>query len=77
MCPGPEQVLLGSRPRTRVICDRAADAALDILDPAGDLHATAGYRKHVAGVLLRRAVAEAYRRAARRGAAATGKPGRG
>ena len=27
------------------------------------LHASAGYRKHVAGVLLRRAVAEAYGRA--------------
>jgi len=40
------------------------DAAAGILDPAGDLHATAGYRKHVAGVLLRRAVAEAYGNAA-------------
>jgi hypothetical protein len=38
----------------------AADAALDILDPSDDLHATAGYRKHVTGVLLRRAVAAAY-----------------
>ena len=43
---------------------RAAEAALDILDPPGDLHATAPYRKHVAGVLLRRAVAEAFGRAA-------------
>jgi aerobic carbon-monoxide dehydrogenase medium subunit len=42
----------------------AAQAALDILDPPGDLHAPAGYRKHVAGVLLRRAVAEAFQRAA-------------
>jgi hypothetical protein len=44
-----------------------ARGAVDILDPVGDrhdppgdLHAPAGYRKHVAGVLLRRAVAEAF-----------------
>ena len=61
-CHGPERVLLGTRadPATLV---RAAQAALDILDPPGDLHAPAGYRKHVAGVLLRRAVAEAFERA--------------
>jgi aerobic carbon-monoxide dehydrogenase medium subunit len=62
-CHGPERVLLGTRadPATLV---RAAAAALDILDPPGDLHAPAAYRKHVAGVLLRRAVAEAFQRAA-------------
>jgi aerobic carbon-monoxide dehydrogenase medium subunit len=62
-CHGPERVLLGTRadPATLV---RAAEAALEILDPPGDLHAPAGYRKHVAGVLLRRAVAEAFGRAA-------------
>ena len=38
----------------------AADAARDIMNPAGDLHATAGYRKHVAGILLRRAVTTAF-----------------
>ena len=70
-CAGSEQVLLGSAADPGVL-RRAADAALDILDPGGDLHATAGYRKHVAGVLLRRAVAEAYGRAAWPGAAATG-----
>ncbi len=58
-CPEPERVLLGTRadPATLRL---AARAALDVLDPPGDLHATAGYRKHVAGVLLRRAVAEAF-----------------
>ena len=61
-CTRSEQVLLGSAADPGDL-RRAADAALDILDPAGDLHATAGYRKHVAGVLLRRAVAEAYARA--------------
>ena len=76
-CAGSEQVLLGSAADPGDL-RRAADAALDILDPAGDLHATAGYRKHVAGVLLRRAVAGAYGRAARPAdTAATGQPGRG
>jgi len=58
-CAGLEQALLGSRadPGTLRL---AADAAAGLLDPADDLHTTAGYRKHVAGVLLRRAVAEAY-----------------
>ncbi len=61
-CAASEQALLGSRADPEVL-RRAAGAALDILDPVGDLHATAGYRKHVAGVLLRRAVAGAYGRA--------------
>ncbi len=61
-CGGSEQALLGSAADPEAL-RRAADTALDILDPADDLHATAGYRKHVAGVLLRRAVAEAYGRA--------------
>jgi carbon-monoxide dehydrogenase medium subunit len=51
--------LAGPGPATGAL-RRAADAALGILDPPGDLHATADYRKHAAGVLLRRAVAEAY-----------------
>jgi CO/xanthine dehydrogenase FAD-binding subunit len=75
-CAGSEQVLLGSAADPGDL-RRAADAALDVLDPVGDLHATAAYRWHVAGVLLRRAVAEAYGRAAPPGAAATGQPGRG
>jgi phytoene dehydrogenase-like protein len=56
---GCERALLGSRADTGTL-SLAADAAAGILDPADDLHATAGYRKHVAGVLLRRAVAKAY-----------------
>lgn len=62
-CHGPERVLLGTRADPATLVD-AAQAALDVLEPPGDLHAPAGYRKHVAGVLLRRAVAEAFRRAA-------------
>jgi aerobic carbon-monoxide dehydrogenase medium subunit len=61
-CRGSEQALLGTR-ADPVALRRAAEAALDVLDPADDLHATASYRKHVAGVLLRRAVTEAFRNA--------------
>ena len=62
-CAGSERALLGS-PADPGTLRLAVAAALDILDPADDLHATAGYRRHVAGVLLRRAVAEAYGNAA-------------
>jgi carbon-monoxide dehydrogenase medium subunit len=61
-CAGSEQVLAGTRADPATL-RAAAQAALDRLDPAGDLHATAAYRQHVAGVVLRRAVAEAYGRA--------------
>jgi hypothetical protein len=37
--------------------------AADTLDAPGGLHAPADYRRHVACVLLRRAVAEAFRQA--------------
>jgi aerobic carbon-monoxide dehydrogenase medium subunit len=62
-CAGSERALLGSAADPEALRG-AAGAALDILDPAGDLHATADYRRHLAGVLLRRAVAQAYGRAA-------------
>jgi len=62
-CTGSEQALAGRRADPGPL-RLATDAALDILDPVGDLHATASYRKHVAGVLLRRAVTEACRNAA-------------
>jgi aerobic carbon-monoxide dehydrogenase medium subunit len=62
-CAGSERALLGSAADPEAL-HAAAGAALDILDPAGDLHATADYRRHLAGVLLRRAVAQAYGRAA-------------
>jgi aerobic carbon-monoxide dehydrogenase medium subunit len=62
-CTASEQALRGRRATAASL--RLAEAAvLDTLDPAGDLHATAGYRKHAAGVLLRRAVAAAYDNAA-------------
>jgi aerobic carbon-monoxide dehydrogenase medium subunit len=52
----------------KIIEDRGlsvvADAVRDGIDPTGDLHATAAYRKDVAGTLTARALRDAYRRAA-------------
>lgn len=39
--------------------DAAVAALADDLDPPGDIHGSAAYRLHLAGVLLRRAVAQA------------------
>jgi aerobic carbon-monoxide dehydrogenase medium subunit len=62
-CTGSERVLTGTRADPTAL-RQAVEAALDLLDPADDLHATASYRKHLSGVLLRRAVAEAFENAA-------------
>ncbi|MBV9594650.1 MAG: xanthine dehydrogenase family protein subunit M, partial [Actinobacteria bacterium] len=39
------------------------EPVLDVIDPDGDIHATAEYRRHLAGVLAVRAVREARDRA--------------
>jgi aerobic carbon-monoxide dehydrogenase medium subunit len=61
-CAEAEDILAG-QPFDDARCGAAADAARDVLEPSGDLHASAGYRKDVAGTLLHRAVTEAYDRA--------------
>ena len=45
---------------------RAADAARAHVEPEADIHATADYRRHLAGVLTARALAGAYRQAQER-----------
>jgi carbon-monoxide dehydrogenase medium subunit len=55
--------LLRGRPPEPAELTRAADAVRDTVTPSDDLHATAGYRKDVAGTLLTRAVTAACRRA--------------
>jgi carbon-monoxide dehydrogenase medium subunit len=68
--PGPvraataERVLAGSRP-SEALWQAAADAVRSAIDPDSDLHASADYRRHVAGVLTVRALREALGRAGR------------
>jgi CO/xanthine dehydrogenase FAD-binding subunit len=40
--------------------DAAADLAMELLEPEGDIHATADYRRHLARVLTRRVVRRAF-----------------
>jgi CO/xanthine dehydrogenase FAD-binding subunit len=51
--------LNGTRLDAAVVADVARDAAAE-LDPGGDLHASAGYRKHLAAVLAARVLHAAY-----------------
>jgi carbon-monoxide dehydrogenase medium subunit len=53
-----EAVLRGATPGDELWADAAA-AVSAAVEPSGDIHATAEYRKHVAGVLTRRALTEA------------------
>ncbi len=41
----------------------AQKATTDEIDPGNDIHATADFRRHLANVLTRRALEEAYQRA--------------
>jgi aerobic carbon-monoxide dehydrogenase medium subunit len=56
------QALVGSAIDDAAI-DKAARAAVAITDPASDLRGPAEFRKHVAGVMVRRAVLQARERA--------------
>jgi carbon-monoxide dehydrogenase medium subunit len=62
--------LLTGRPLTDGRLAEAADAVRAAIRPSDDLHATAGYRQDVGGVLTTRAVSEAHRRAIENAAAA-------
>lgn len=61
-----ESLLAGRRLDDQVLAD-AARAASAAADPEDDLHATAAYRRHLAGVLAVRALRKAAERAARGG----------
>ncbi|MCU1400548.1 MAG: Carbon-monoxide dehydrogenase (acceptor) [Acidimicrobiales bacterium] len=56
-----EAVLIGRVPDDELFAEAAA-AATAGLQPPSDLHATGAYRRHVAGVLVRRALAAAVGR---------------
>lgn len=54
--------LIATRLEAEVVQSAAHDAALE-LDPGGDLHASAGYRKHLAAVLAARTLRAAHENA--------------
>ena len=57
------RVLAGNVPAPEVIRAAAAAAATQDIDPAGDIHASVAYRRHLARVLATRALTEAFERA--------------
>jgi carbon-monoxide dehydrogenase medium subunit len=59
---GVEAALLGATPSDATLDDAAAAVRAEV-DPSDDLHATAAYRRHVAGVLAARALRSAIGRA--------------
>ena len=57
------QLLQGQAPTSEVICEAAEVAARDDVDPTTDINASADFRRHLVGVLGRRALTEAFDRA--------------
>jgi carbon-monoxide dehydrogenase medium subunit len=60
-----ESLLIGHAPEPNLI-GRVIDAVRAAIAPETDLHASADYRRHLAGVLAGRAIAQAWRRAHQR-----------
>jgi carbon-monoxide dehydrogenase medium subunit len=61
---GAEQMVTGERPGEELYRRAGQKAGDGIEEPLSDVHASAEYRRHLAGVLTRRALAEAAARAA-------------
>ena len=57
-----EAGLVGAAPTDEAFLAASSEATA-LLDPPDDIHATAAYRKHIAGVLVRRALRAAHERA--------------
>ena len=57
------EALLAGRTLTPDLIDTAVAAARASVNPPSDLHASSDYRRHLAGVLVDRALADAWRRA--------------
>jgi len=60
-----EAALLGERPGAELF-RRAADIVAQAVDPPADIHASSSYRRHIAGVLVRRGLSVAESRVATR-----------
>ena len=58
-----EEILAGEKPAAAIYTRAAAQACASVSEPLSDLHASAEYRLHLAGVLVERALAEAVTRA--------------
>ncbi len=54
-------ILIGYAPTEKSLRDVAASVR-KMVEPAGNVHATADYQRHIAGVLAERALREAYQR---------------
>lgn len=57
------ELLKGQKPGDEIIQAAAEKAATSDIDPGGDIHATAEFRLHLAKVLSKRALQEAFQRA--------------
>jgi carbon-monoxide dehydrogenase medium subunit len=58
-----EEAVAGEKPGAAAWASAADEARAATSEPLSDLHASAGYRRHLAGVLVERALAEAVTRA--------------
>lgn len=65
---GVMEVLADQRPSGDLL-ESAASAVQQEIEPVGDIHASADFKRHLSGVLTRRALAKAFERAAKRAAA--------
>jgi carbon-monoxide dehydrogenase medium subunit len=63
LAAGAAEVLMGCEPGDELFA-AAAEAARGEVDPPGDIHASSDYRRHLVGVLVRRALPLAFERAA-------------
>jgi carbon-monoxide dehydrogenase medium subunit len=61
--PDASSMLIGEKVTPELINAVGEKAATDEIDPGSDIHATADFRRHLANVLTRRALEEAYQRA--------------
>jgi carbon-monoxide dehydrogenase medium subunit len=59
-----EAILLGNSPSAELFADSATAAAVSV-EPPSDLNGTSAYRRHIAALLVRRALTKAVDRAAR------------
>ncbi|WP_420629707.1 FAD binding domain-containing protein [Candidatus Leptofilum sp.] len=57
------KILVGERPSEELFWETAVAASQNEIDPVGDIHATADYKRHLAKVLTARALKQAFERA--------------